>query len=478
MPKSSDALFEGVMEMRDNNSARFSRRLRAILVGAIPMFAVTLGFNNCAKVDLSKVDSVNQEARPFIPQNKTTLAVRGGACLMCHAQIEGDLVTDFGFGQSMFLTQRKYQISGNGDWNNVAISGNIIVPKLIATRDGNGTAITPAKSLKDMLTPEVSFSADPDLSVKGVRGAIVEREGIFIGAPTEDVIKNLTLRTDATLVLQDWDVSIYKIGDRSAINGLNVKQSITGDNYFTNSPGGIQCTGDIILLGVVALNEANIITDSVDGCRLYVQKSVFIKGPVTYNGSKGGYPNLQISSARAVIMGIKGLKTRLEDTSAGFAGIRQATGLDAEKTFNQKLYDDRDVVISELEDAGPWKACLGTSGRYIGSFDVATPDERWEYLDNKLHQPATYDCSGNDWTLKVDASGVLKRFTTRSVNYQGLYINAPKVHSRYLGVFKGVVVAEDAIFALGEFIFKHDDTFSNVPVLPLMQGRLLRVPDN
>jgi hypothetical protein len=431
-------------------------------------------FNNCDNVKLTKLDSL-QQSSVAIPENKLTLAVRGGSCLMCHAVVHGDLITDFGFGQSYFMTRRKYSM--NGDWNNGSITGNVIVPKILVTRDGLGRPVPTPQSIKDFLAQVIPLTASADLNIPGIRGSIVERSEIFIGAPNEDVIMNLTRRSDAKLVFEDWDVSIFKVGDLAQISGLVSKQSQTGADYFTNGPDGIKCTGDIIILGPVLLNEANISTDSTDGCRLYVQKSVFVKGAITYNGSTGETPNLQISSARTIMMGIKGAKTRLEDSADGFAGIRQASSVDAEKTFNQKIYDDRDTMIEGLEEAGPWRACMSPgSSRYIGSFDTGTPTEHWEYLDNKNHEVATYDCSGDDWTLRVSAA--LKSSTTRTVNYTGLYLNAPKVHSRYLGVFKGVVVAEDAIFALQEFEFQNDTTFNHVPVLPLLQGRVLRVSDN
>ncbi len=56
----------------------------------------------------------------------------------------------------------------------------------------------------------------------------------------------------------------------------------------------------------------------------------------------------------------------------------------------------------------------------------------------------------------------------RQVSFERLLINAPIVHSRYVGDFKGTVIAEHATMALGAFVFKFDPVFSEVPVLPFL----------
>jgi hypothetical protein len=55
-----------------------------------------------------------------------------------------------------------------------------------------------------------------------------------------------------------------------------------------------------------------------------------------------------------------------------------------------------------------------------------------------------------------------------AINFEHLLLNAPVIHSRYLGAFQGVIVAEVAIFSLGEFVFNYDDVFADpsVPILP------------
>jgi hypothetical protein len=46
-----------------------------------------------------------------------------------------------------------------------------------------------------------------------------------------------------------------------------------------------------------------------------------------------------------------------------------------------------------------------------------------------------------------------------------LLLNAPQVHSRYQGAFKGLIIAEVALPRLGKGIFEFDPVFKRVPVL-------------
>ena len=461
--------------------ARIGLRLLRLAVVATPLL---VAFNNCSSSNLDplgKIDSVAVQ-NSLLPSNSPTLAIRSGACIMCHAQIDGNVVSDFGAGPTFVFKSAKYSPSwGNpgGGWSTPSITGNLIVPRTLISKDASGTTYSPAQSMKQIISAFVPLTSDPNMSTPGVRGAILERNQVFIGTPDPVAIQNLSRRSDSVLVYADWDVSVYKIGQQSNISGLISKQATSlgdsGSNYFVNAPGGIRCTGDIVILGgPLALNEANIATDS-GGCRIYAEHSVFIKGSVTYNGSSGATPNLQISSSRAILLGIRGAE-RIEESGDSWAGIRQAPGTDAEKQFNQKIYQDRDLVYDDIEDAGPWQACVGVDGRWIGEYDRYLQTKHWEYIDDASRTPTSEACSGgSDWLFKQNLA--LKLARTRNVNYNGLYLNAPKIQGRYLGLYQGVVVAEDALFAVQEFKFKRDPTFDTVPILPLFQGRILVISD-
>lgn len=60
-----------------------------------------------------------------------------------------------------------------------------------------------------------------------------------------------------------------------------------------------------------------------------------------------------------------------------------------------------------------------------------------------------------------------------------ILLNAPEVHSRYVGEFRGAVVAEIAVFRLNNFAFSFDPVLQDkrVPVLPALKVDILKVVD-
>jgi hypothetical protein len=56
-----------------------------------------------------------------------------------------------------------------------------------------------------------------------------------------------------------------------------------------------------------------------------------------------------------------------------------------------------------------------------------------------------------------------------AVSFTRLLLNAPLVHSRYKGNFKGPVIAEVALFRLSKSSFEFDPVFKDVPTLPVLE---------
>jgi hypothetical protein len=56
-----------------------------------------------------------------------------------------------------------------------------------------------------------------------------------------------------------------------------------------------------------------------------------------------------------------------------------------------------------------------------------------------------------------------------TISFSHLLLNAPLVHSRYKGNFKGLVIAEVILFRLGKASFEFDPVFKNVPTLPVLK---------
>jgi hypothetical protein len=70
--------------------------------------------------------------------------------------------------------------------------------------------------------------------------------------------------------------------------------------FVTNPTSNIECFGDVAIKGTLFLNNVTIQTDA-GGCRLYVSRTVFIQGPIHYQGDPNA--NLQITSSSAIVMG-------------------------------------------------------------------------------------------------------------------------------------------------------------------------------
>ena len=56
-----------------------------------------------------------------------------------------------------------------------------------------------------------------------------------------------------------------------------------------------------------------------------------------------------------------------------------------------------------------------------------------------------------------------------TLSFSRILLNAPVVHSRYSGKFKGLVIAEFALFFQGKSSYEFDPVFKQVPVLPRLK---------
>lgn len=443
--------------MKTQNFSRQVRIKSAIVI--VVLFSLPTIFNACGDVKLIPTPAASyiDEGSQDTPYTKPALAVRGAMCLMCHAQVHGDVVTDFGFGNPFFLTGERYTMRADA-WSSAIVTGKLIVPAA-STKSNDSSAPTIKQAIQSV----------------GFQSGVSERQEVFIGSPNEEVITNLTHLPGSTLLMTEWDITAFGIGPTSFIRGLLAQQGPLGDFYFTNPLNSqLWCEGDIILLGPVHFKNLNLKT-SAQGCRIYTKNTVFITGPVSYVNSPAE-ANLQISSSRAIFMGIRDVEIRMLANHA--AGLRDAPTAQAETTAASKIYEDRDKIGSALvEDTGPFT--VGTcAGRRAGTWRYAQPNLEIKYLDTQL-PVATADlasCSiGSAAWAGSTPDGMALR---KTIDYHGLVLNAPRVHGRYFGTFTGLVIGEDVIFAIDKFKFQFDPTFDKLTVLPLLKGRILRVTDN
>jgi hypothetical protein len=454
------------------------------------------------------------------------LATRQPACISCHAKIHGDFITDVGYDSPFFMgsdspanhpgdthygpLQSKHFIHSTNTWRTASFMGDIYVPRvevripdLIAAYNHPNTGNEPINSilLEDLLlsnlfvdpnkdgqgsvVPIVQRTTNADPDTPGLRGRIKSKDYIYIGAPTENEIRSLSQSSSSRLILNDVGLVVHKGDDGDFMSGLIARKNSKNRKIFLTHEEVLTCRGDLIVDGVLFLHNLKLDTDNA-GCRIYSTGSVFIQGPITYvNQDKQPYSNLQISSARAIVMGFASMGSRFGNDATGFItnGIREAITDTQEEIFNQKIISDRDRVEGLTDDAGPFKVVFGlvpgsTAATSVGDLlGYTTNMDRYEwegYMGRSVPDLSTCRVGGlgsakafydQGYKCIIDhARDNLKK----SIDFNHLLLNAPKVHSRYHGKMQGVVIGEDVLFAVGNFEFHADPVLSKVPLLPLL----------
>jgi hypothetical protein len=447
-----------------------------VLVGTLA--ALQTGFSGCNSLDvLATPLDVGPSPSPtpslgntniVLQKYQPALAVRGMECLICHAQINSSIITDFGYGDPQYFVNQNagtlFSGSGFGNSNTITndkpltlpwygnyfgswqlaaqVTGTIVVPQVMITdqRTLDSVGASGPISLAQLvaLNTGAGFYADDPYSGEGPIDSMVtplsgnptvtEISQLYIGAPTVAQILGVTPNPS------NMALGVQAVGATSSISGLSVVSG-TGGSYITNTASGgvIKCYGDIVVTGPLFLNNVTVTTDN-NGCRLLVTQSAFVQGNVTYSNDTGT-ENLQISSAEAILMGF--------DTSTLSFRLSQWY-LDAQPLtrYNGGTNTQKNAAI--LAEA----AIIG-AGLMDATDSAACPN------DNMI-------------TYQANNGGSISTLTQCGINFQHLLLNAPNIQSRYVGQFTGVAIAEIALFAPGALNFAYDPTFNTVPILPLL----------
>lgn len=234
----------------------------------------------------------------------------------------------------------------------------------------------------------------------------------------------------------------------------------------------LQCDGDLKLKGNILLKNLKLKT--LNGCRLYVDGIVYIQGQILYeqlNSDLNQNANLQITSTEAIILGLKDFSSTNSgcDEQAYRRGYSSVGPLTA-RLVNWATYHERPTmkVRSYPEDAQGWDS----SGKLIyGSKNINVLSNKIINGANNYNNYFDARCLGADQISKNGETDIHKLNFTE-VSYEKLLLNAPIVQSGYKGSFKGIIIAEIALFSLDAskpFDFQFDPIFKTVPILPLIQ---------
>jgi len=379
-------------------------------------------------------ESAHLESKKSLNLLKPVLAVRGISCLLCHASITGNVLTDFAKGSTLFAPtslsdplsphavgdiKSPYLIGGAG-WSSIKrLTGSLIIPKMNIDLDLKS-------KLLQIMEQRISHSAltlEPTTWPIGFDPSqkIIEKQDIVIRPP---------LKQDMTELLgQGSEVQIFKLSANSQVEGF----SVIAQKYVINE--GISfCEGDIGIRGILLLRNLKLKTTS-KGCRLYVSETVFINGSLEYQGSDEEQ-NLQIASSKAIMMGY------------------------GPKPFGLTFFD------TQGEDAGYFRGSNGFGHKswYLipRGGDVAGAEQILEDID--------HDASKVQSSLREESQ-------YQSITLSHLLLTAPHVHTRYTGLLKGVLIAELALNPLKQFNFEYDPVFIGKDILPLLRHPLIEVID-
>lgn len=396
------------------------------------------------------------------------IAGRGMACISCHMKVSSNVIADFGFGDNIFfgnnlnpkrmygnmygdqLWEDKHQNKVRPSWETAKITGNIIIPANAhfgySLRDSLPTG--PGKEIYDNARNDAQYAAtslkDYLSVIEGYKASparIVQKNSIYIGAPAPQTLKQ-------RLSVSSSDVTKYWKNESSSpvLSGL-----LSKSGYFQNAISGLVCDGDLYINGTLYLKKAKIITKN--GCRLYVTGPVFVEGAITYqdlNEGPNNNTNLQITSGRAILLGIAGSHCE-SDTNPGW--YYNQSILSTPNITNPLEFRFRgDIYNRVTRSANPTLASSYPQ-------TAASPIEEGQFIISKGLKIAG---------LK-DASCETGTPAGREIHFERLLLNAPNIQSRYTGKFKGSIIAELPLFALSRFDFSFDPVFQRVPILPLIK---------
>ena len=372
-----------------------------------------------------------------IMEFEPALAIRASGCITCHAKIYSRYITDFGYGSPWFFGDPE---GGNkvGPFNGhiygdfIAEAGKtglltsefnneILVPKAeidFNLRDAADTGLANQPSYQEALASDsLSKYIQALENQKSNPATVIEKNKVFIGAPDTATLEARFGITPGSGV----NLKYIKSDSHASADFKGIELS-ANDGYYTNS-SEIVCDGDLFVRGILFLNKTSLLTNT--GCRIYAAGPVFLQNAVTFESSnaESDRANLQLVSSEAIFLGI------------------------GQKKCNKSATPDPLSARLLLTPALP---SIFTRSKDRQSI---TPQTFMQNLYDKAASVPLEDSSCHDETLSLS----------------GILLNAPIVHSRYSGKFRGLVIAEFALFFQGKSSYEFDPVFKKVPVLPRLK---------
>lgn len=415
------------------------------------------------------------------------LAVRAGGCVMCHAEVHANIVTDFGFGNPFYFgsnvpsgfswndgspygdheslfTYSNGQV-GLGAWARLKLfdgvqqltPGRVFVPTV--DLPPGPKAATGKNRLKGYL--EHRFAASEYATTK--KAQIIERSSVVIRAPSSSRL------LEAFQWSASDEVKRFKfIADPGAwaLSGINAGVSAPSQNFFKNT-GVLVCEGDLLIHGNLLLDRVQLRTRK--GCRIYVTGDIYISGPIQYltdGGQDYSKRNIQLTASRSILMGLGQLWKN---------GQHCEQGIDDSGYWGYYANRNEWTKGMSASQKAAFEENIANSAKYRMRYFWGIPNFTLRGVSSPVaHSEAIYQ----DFIARVPgAMDAACEPEARDVYYERILLNAPLIHSRYAGGVRGSVIAEFALMPLGlsknqsRFRFEFDPVFSQVEVLPLLKDQ-------
>ena len=385
------------------------------------------------------------------------MAIRAPACVTCHLKTESNFITDFGLNGAG--AGRDYTFGGEHWHGGSPYGDHSSSMNTMKFLNSSAQFIVPNEKLPDAIqevTGKLKISdyvkmrlteipeADPDKrnDLITLNTEVVEKQSIYIGAPTVENIKSaFDLPNNSYVYFKDNQTS------------KNLSGFIKKSNSVFTIGDKLVCEGDLAIDGALYLNEAKIETRT--GCRIYATGSVYIYKDIEYL-QKTELSNLQITSSRGIFLGLGNIMVTPEETCE-----KQSGG------WYETAFNNPDISKSDFEKkfSSTFKHRVSTLWTIPYTFlrEDITPKDAGDRFLRELADVEKEVGKLNDASCSEGG---------RDVSYERLLLNAPHVQSRYTGKFKGSIISEYILMSLSRFSFAYDPVFSKTAVFPMLDSDL------
>ncbi|MBC7464464.1 MAG: hypothetical protein H7256_00600 [Bdellovibrio sp.] len=385
--------------------------------------------------DISKKKVILTVGNPF-RDLEPSMAIRGVGCVSCHLSTGSKLISDFGYGDKYFFGKQAYNaglepfaapFSFYNDHGGGGFLSSILKEILVPNVDLPFSLVKYGASGSGTFSAAQAAATTLPQYMNAVRGSatVTVKSEVFIGAPSPATISSRTGLGDSPFVyLKNQDSS-------PELSGL-----INKGSYFEAS--SLTCDGDLTINGTLFLKKLELKTN--DGCRIYVTGPIFVNDNITYVQITAGptnNTNLQLVSGRWINLGIG-------------------------TSHCENNVDYPITTPSWYKNAKAGSELTPFSHRML-NYTIVSRDMQQDNVQLKAIEDSVVGFQ--DASCRTSINGE----SPREVHFERLLLNAPRVDSRYIGQFNGVIIAEVALMSLSNFSFLFDPVFSRVSILPLLQ---------